>query len=319
MERVTATTYDTKGEMKMITWKNKMAPRCRRAWAIVVGPGDEIELFTGDSIPGKVAVVGRDYKKCGIWSHNIYRLEIAEGVRFVSGHMGFETGTFTEGLRDATRKPTDRWHEVAEALGVTLPVAQEFLRAWLPGTAEKLDQVETDLASLDETSPAGAAVISVSYGGPTRKQRENGFWEWPVRILDEGGEEVGRVSPDGEPSGDVKVLKWNRMAGHGGGYVSMLLAVPEGCRAEHGPAPGEKTRAEQEAEERLVAAASEWLQTYGKKAVRVATKDYPYGRARVLAYAESQGCPIPSEYSYRASDLWAFLDEVKSLARKQKI
>ncbi|HOB87874.1 MAG TPA: hypothetical protein PKO38_09320, partial [Bacillota bacterium] len=223
----------------MITWKDKMAPRRRRAWAIVVGPGDEIELFSGDTIPGKVAVVGRDYKKCGIWSHHIYRLEIAEGVRFIPGHMGFETGTFAEGLRDATGKPADRWHEVAEALGVSLPVAQEFLRSWLPNTAERLDKVESDLASLDETSPTGAAIVSVSYGGPTRKQRENGFWEWPVRILDEGGEEVGRVSPDGEPSGAVKILKRNHMAGHGGGYVSMLLAVPEGCRAEHGPVPGD--------------------------------------------------------------------------------
>ena len=112
----------------------------------------------------------------------------------------------------------------------------------------------------------------------------------------------------------MRVLKRETLSGHGGGYVSLTLAVPEGCRAEHGPAPGEKTRAEQEAEQRLVAAAAEWLQTYGPKAVRVATKDYPFGRARVLAYAESQGCPIPEEYSYRASDLWEFLDVAKSLA-----
>jgi hypothetical protein len=303
--------------MKVI-YSNKLAPRRRGAWAIIIGPGDELELFSGTSVPGKVAVVGRDYKKCGIWSHHIYRLEIAEGVRFIPGHMGFETGTFVEGLRDATGKPADRWHEVAEALGVTLPVAQEFLRAWLPETAKRLDQVEADLASIDEASPVGAAVISVSYGGPTRKQRECGFWEWPVRILDEDGEEVGRVSPGGEPSGEVRVLKREAISGYGGGYVSLLLAVPEGCRAEHGPAPGEKTRAEQEAEGRLVAAASEWLQTYGKKAVHVATKDYPYGRARVLAYAETQGCPIPEECSRRASDLWEFLDEVKGLAQKRK-
>ncbi len=304
----------------MIIWKDKMAPRRRRPWAIIIGPGDELELFSGTSVPGKVAVVGCDYTKNGVWSHSTYRLEVAPGVRFLSGHFGFETGTFTEGLRAATRKPTDRWHEVANALGVSLPVAQEFLRGWLPKAAEKLDQIEADLASLDEASPVGAAVISVSYGGPTRKQRECGFWEWPVRILDEDGEEVGRVSPGGEPSGDVKVLKWNRIAGHGGGYVSMQLAVPEGCRAEHGPVPREKTQAEQEAEERLTASASEWLQRYGPKAVQVATtKEYPYGRARVLAYAESQGCPIPPEYSYRASDLWEFLDEAKSLARKQKI
>jgi hypothetical protein len=297
-----------------IVYSDKLAPRRRGAWAIVIGPGDELELFTGDSIPGKIAVVGRDYEKRGVWSHHTYRLEVAEGVRFLHGHFGFETGTFVEGLRAATGQPTDRWHEVANALGVSLPVAQEFLRGWLPKAAQKLDQVEADLASLDEVSPTGAVTISISYGAPTRAARERGFWEWPVRILDADGEEVGRVSPEGSPSGQVRVLKRETLSGHGGGYVSLTLAVPEGCRAEHGPAPGEKTRAEQEAEERLVASASEWLKRYGKKAVRVAMKDYPYGRARVLAYAESQGCPIPPEYSYRAEDLWAFLDEAKSLA-----
>jgi hypothetical protein len=303
--------------MKVI-YSNKLAPRRRGAWAIVIGPGDELELFTGESIPGKVAVVGCDYTQQGVWSHSTYRLEVAPGVRFLSGHFGFETGTFTEGLRTATGKPTDRWHEVANALGVSLPVAQEFLRGWLPKAAQRLDQIEADLASLDEESPTGAATVSITYGAPTHAERERGFWEWPVRVLDPDGQEVGRVSPKGEASGEVNVLKRETISGYGGGYVSLILAVPEGCRAEHGPAPGEKTRAEQEAEERLVAAASEWLQRYGKKAVHVATKEYPYGRARVLAYAESQGCPIPPEYSYRASDLWTFLDEVKSLVQKQK-
>ncbi len=300
-----------------VVYFDALASRRRRPWAILIGPGDELELFTGESIPGKVAVVGCDYTKNGVWSHHTYRLEVAPGVRFLSGHFGFETGTFLEGLRTATGKPTDRWHEVANALGVSLPVAQDFIRAWLPKEARRLDQVEADLASLDDASPTGAATVSITYGAPTRAARERGFWEWPVRVLDSDGEEVGRVSPEGVPSGQVKVLKREILSGYGGGYVSLLLAVPEGCRAEHGPAPGEKTRAEQEAEERLRRTAAEWLKTYGKKAVHVATKDYPYGRARILAYAESQGCPIPVKYSRRATDLWEFLDEAKSLVEKQ--
>lgn len=301
-----------------VVYSDELASRRRRPWAIIIGPGDEIELFAGESIPGKVAVVGCDYTQQGVWSHTTYRLAVAPGVRFLAGHFGFETGTFLEGLRAATRKPTDRWHEVANALGVSLPVAQKFLRAWLPKEARRLDQVEADLASLDEASPTGATTVAITYGSPTRAARERGFWEWPVRVLDPDGQEVGRVSPEGVASGEVRVLKREVLSGYGGGYVSLLLAVPEGCRAEHGPAPGEKTRAEQEAEERLRRTASEWLHTYGRKAVEVATKDYPFGRARVRAYAETQGCPIPEEYSRRASDLWEFLDEVKSLVEKEK-
>jgi hypothetical protein len=222
-------------QMKVI-YSDKLAPRRRGAWGIIIGPGDELELFSGTSVPGKVAVVGYDYEKNGVWSHSTYRLEVAPGVRFLSGYFGFETGTFTEGLRAATGKPTDRWHEVANALGVSLPVAQDFLRAWLPKAAQKLDQVEADLASLDEESPTGAATVSITYGSPTRAERERGFWKWPVRILNEDGQEVGRVSPEGVASGQVRVLKRETLSGHGGGYVSLTLAVPEGCRAEHGPA-----------------------------------------------------------------------------------
>lgn len=140
-------------EQKTVTYSDELGNRRREAWALIVGPGDEIELFSGKSIPGKVAVIGRDYKKQGVWSHNTYRLQLAPGVRFISGHMGWETGSFPEGLRDATGKPTDRWHEIANALGVSLPVAQAFLREWLPKRSELLDKVESDLASLDETSP----------------------------------------------------------------------------------------------------------------------------------------------------------------------
>lgn len=303
-------------EQKTVTYSDELGNRRREAWALIVGPGDEIELFSGKSIPGKVAVIGRDYKKQGVWSHNTYRLQLAPGVRFISGHMGWETGSFPEGLRDATGKPTDRWHEIANALGVSLPVAQAFLREWLPKRSELLDKVESDLASLDETSPEGAATIAVSYGAPTCAARAEGFWEWPVRVLNEDGEEVGRVSPEGEPFGDVKVLKREKSAGHGGGYVSLLLAVPEGCRAEHGPAPGEKTRAEIAAEEELIAAAGEWLQQHGKKAVHVATREYTCGRAGVLRYAEDQGCPVPRGYSRRAADMWAFLRKAEELCQK---
>lgn len=230
--------------MKNVTYSDKMGHRSRSPWAIVIGPGDKLELFTGESIPGKVAIVGADYTKNGKWSHSTYRLQLASGVRFLPGLMGWETGTFVEGLAYATGKITDRWHDVANALGVSLPAAQEFLRAWLPKAAGRLDRIEADLASLDEMSTAGVATISISYGAPTRAERNEGFWEWPVRVLDEDGKEVGRISTDVGPSGDVRVLNCVRSFGHGGGYISLTLAVPEGCSVVHGPVPGEKTGAQ---------------------------------------------------------------------------
>jgi len=298
----------------MINWSDQLGPRKRRAWALIIGPGDEIEVFQGKPIPGKVAVLGYDYEKAGIWSHTTYRLQIAENVRFLTGRFGWGTNTFREGLRDATGKETDRWYQVANALGVTLPTAMKLVREFAPNEAKELDQVEDDLASLDDNSPAGATTISLSYGWPTRKEREQGFWEWPVRILDRNGREVGRVSADGTPSGQVRILKREFLDGHGGGGVSLLLAVPEGCEAVHGPVPGEKTQAEMETENSLREAAAEWLQQYGQPAVHVACREYSFGRQRILTYAEQQGCPIPSEYAGTAEDLNQFLAEAAALS-----
>ena len=98
-----------------------------------------------------------------------------------------------------------------------------------------------------------------------------------------------------------------------------MLAIPENCQAIHGPVPVEKTRAEQEAEERLTAAAEEWLRLYGQKAVHVANQSFSFGRVRILDYAERHGCPIPDEYQARMNDLQEFLDEASRLVLRIKV
>ena len=64
-------------------------------------------------------------------------------------------------------------------MGVSLPVAQDFLRGWLPKEARWLDQVEADLASLDEASPTGAATIAITYGSPPVPHGSGGFGSGP--------------------------------------------------------------------------------------------------------------------------------------------
>jgi hypothetical protein len=198
-------------------------------------------VFKGENIPGVVAVVGTDYEKAGKWSHTTYRLELAPGVRAIAGKDGWETGRFVEGLRDAVRfgRPIDRWIDVANALGVTIQEAMRFLREWRPKAAEALDRVEEAIEAVDTVADEGAEIVSISFGGPTRRQREAGFWDWPVRVLLDG-QEIGRVVRDERlywvAFGQVKVLAVESSSGHGGGYVSMRLAVPAGAKAYHGEA-----------------------------------------------------------------------------------
>jgi hypothetical protein len=138
----------------MYKWSDEIASRNRSAWLLLVTPDGKIVRFTGASIPGIVAVIGHDYEKDGKWSHTTYRLEIADGVRPIAGHDGFNSCGFAEGLRDAVHfsRPVDRWADVAEALGVSLQEAQRFLREWRPKAADALDEVEKALASVASTT-----------------------------------------------------------------------------------------------------------------------------------------------------------------------
>jgi hypothetical protein len=204
----------------------------------LVNAEGRVHVFKGENIPGLVAIVGTDYEKAGKWSHTTYRLELAPRVRAIAGKDGWETGRFVEGLRDAVRfgRPIDRWIDVANALGVTIPEAMRFLREWRPKAAEALDAVEEAIEAVDTAADDGAEIVSISFGGPTRRMREAGFWNWPVLVILDG-QEIGRVTPTEAgwvPSGQVEIMAKEHASGHGGGYVSMRLAVPAGAKVYHG-------------------------------------------------------------------------------------
>lgn len=217
-----------------IQYENKLGPRQRSPWLLFIH-NNQVSIFQEQTIPGVAVIVGSDYKKAGVWSGTTFRIQLAPGVNSISGHFGFETNTFREGLADATfQKHCDRWVDVANALGVTLCVAQDFLRAWLPKEASHFDSIEANLQGLDDVTPCGSTTLSISYGSPTNRMRDEGFWSWPVLILDSEGREVGRVDPEGIPTGNVKVLSREKANGFHGGTISLLLAVPEGSQAVHG-------------------------------------------------------------------------------------
>lgn len=232
----------------MMRWNDKQGHRGRGAWLLLVDGQGAVHVFAGDTIPGVVAVLGADYAKAGKWSARYYRLQLAPGVRAIAGRDGWETGRFVEGLRDAVNwpAPIDRWVDVANALGVMLSEAERFLREWRPAAAEALDQVERDLETVDtDAGDDGAETVAVSFGHPTNRQMDRGFWRWPVRVLDAEGHEVGHVAahqgcwddPQQRPTatGQVRVLALECARGYHGGTVSLRLAVPAGCRAVHEP------------------------------------------------------------------------------------
>jgi len=224
-------------------WSSEVRARHRRPWLLFIKAG-KITRFHGESIPGIVAVVGSDWVKCGRWSYTDYRLEISDDVRAIAGGEGWHNGTFREGLAGAVgaKQPLDRWSDISNALGVSLAECRRFLEAEFPREVEELDKIEADLEAVDAASPDGAEEVTITFGAPLKRTMEAGFWNWPVRVLDADGNEVGRVTPgpfghgwyDPTVTGGIRLLDSTHEGGHHGGYWSLRLAVPAGCRAVHG-------------------------------------------------------------------------------------
>ncbi len=196
--------------MNKIEWSNGIGNRSRSSWLLFVR-GDQVIPFNGENITGVVVISGTDSEKAGKWSHTTYRLQIADGIRVIAGRDGWETGRFVEGLGAATGCATpDTWPQVALALGVSVPSAMEFLRAWRPKAAARLDEVEQALADLEDAcvtnaTPEDPVSVVVSFGGPTNREIGNGFWESPKVVPGYNAEIRLKDRSQGWTEGNIEV------------------------------------------------------------------------------------------------------------------
>lgn len=230
--------------MKNIEWSNQIGSRGRGAWLLFVR-GDEIISFGGQDIAGVVVVRGTDYKKSGKWSHTTFRLQLADGIREITGRDGWETGRFVEGLGSAAGCATpDTWADTAKAFGVSVPSAMEFLRSWRPKAAEKLDEVEQSLAKLEEVSEqeTDSVIVTVSFGSPSNRAISEGYWESPKSIQGYNAEIRLKDRDHGWNEGNIEVvgisgtvLSVKHSAGMHGGYYAVSVAVIPGTEIEIPP------------------------------------------------------------------------------------
>lgn len=223
--------------MSEFTWSNEMGHRGRAAWLLLVDRDGLVHAFSGESIPTVCVVRNRDFSKCGKWSHTTYLLQLASGVRALAGRDGWETGRFDEGLACVAQVPViDTWAACANALGVTVQEAKRFLREWRPKAAERLDSIEAELVALEESDESaggdGVEKITISFGSPTRKQREAGFWTapkwvapgvWATLVDPQRDWEADNVAICGCVEG--KVIDAVHMRGFGGGSRSLTIAM----------------------------------------------------------------------------------------------
>lgn len=222
-------------------WSDGLEPRSRSRYLVLIPPDkNRIILFRGESVPGLAVVTHRQPVRDGKWSHTTYQIELGSGVAPLPLVEGWETGSILEGLEACGRRSRiTSWPDVANAVGIPIPVAMGWLRQFRPREAAALDRAVEELGALDTASTTGSEVVALSFGGPTNRQRAAGFWDQPILVVDPSGAEVGRLRPAGigryeVESGSVVLLDCRHIGGPGGGYCSLRLGVPAGCRATHG-------------------------------------------------------------------------------------
>lgn len=226
------------------TYCDQLGNRSRPSWAVVVGPGDSLVEFC-ESVSVGVKIIDTTSNRAGKWSSTTYKFILPNGARLVSGHQGWETGTWREALSKATERKVVTWLDAAEALGVSVASVMTYARRWQRADANHFDEVDRKMAEADDAASANNTDVTevvVNFGSPTNRAAREGYWEWPLVIRDDQRRVVGHLhrDDDGNYCPDpalpaVVVLDIIKTAGYHGGHVSVRLALPLGWTAAHEP------------------------------------------------------------------------------------
>jgi len=212
--------------MSSYSYNDGLCPGGRKPRLYLAKAG-EVRKFTGENISGFCAIATSSYNKNGKWSCTEYTINLATGVRplyFLSPLHG----TWGDDLAS--------WGEVAETLGLPVDVAQMLIRSEYSGTAERLDKLE-EFALAAEAEGNETETVIISFGSPTNRARQEGYWDAPKSAQTTNGQKVtvkpdqGQYGPDWdkpsvvEPVG-AKILSSRHQPGMHGGYWTIEVAVP---------------------------------------------------------------------------------------------
>jgi hypothetical protein len=203
----------------MYQFNDGICPGGRRP-RLYLAKGGEVVKFKGHEIDGYCAVATAQYKQAGKWSSTTYQLAFVPGVRPLY---------FLSPMHGAWGDNLGSWGEVVEALGLPIEIARRVVRAEYKATAERLDKLEAFGAETEADE-----MVVVSFGSPTNRATQEGYWAAEKRGHTSGGREVIVAPGKGgdwlnptviEPEG-AKVISSRHTPGRHGGYYSVEVVVP---------------------------------------------------------------------------------------------
>lgn len=206
--------------MKNISWNDGMLHGARTPRLFFVKDG-KIHQFSGENIENVVLIKSRDYNKNGKWSSTSYDLAVADNVgiwiAIAKMHNGYwdQYATWEEAMSHVVSE-TGKMPEMEELKRVVKDI---YYRAY-----ERFEANESALTSFEVSDS-----IDFVFGGPTKAQTLNGYWESTktsevgVLSLPKGMSWLEAKSKDIVcPSGYV-CTNITHKSGYNGGYCTVQL------------------------------------------------------------------------------------------------
>jgi hypothetical protein len=208
---------------------DELLPGSRRRRIYLQDAAGALHRFLGASIDRVVTVGGSCYEKCGKWSTTMYRCALPDSVEIVTLVRGLHQNGVFSGCMS--------YEDVIARIGAPRPVSgiAAWLRAEYPVAATKLDEISAQIDALEAEDAAPMHIREVAYGGFTRRQRH--LHQAPIIMTAPDGR-TARIEYDTRTGERTLTSEWcsllehQRLPGHGGGYVTMRIACPEGTRWE---------------------------------------------------------------------------------------
>ncbi|MBI4356494.1 MAG: hypothetical protein HY559_01255 [Gammaproteobacteria bacterium] len=189
---------------------------------LVLSNGNIVK-FQGENIPGILVVKSSKYQKNGKWSNTTYQLEIADGVGVWEA-----TSQMHQGYWDAIAS----WEEAQAhviAQGGHFVSVEEVKRVVLATWEKAAARFDTTAEALAKMTVAPTEPKSFTFGSPTNRAIENGYWESPkehdgvsFKLVDPTkGWTTGNVIAD--KPGIVVTNVTHRSGMHGGYYTIQYM------------------------------------------------------------------------------------------------
>lgn len=177
--------------------------------------------FNGHSIDKICEISSSKYKKNGKWSNTTYDLLIADNVGIFEYRRPMHNQSFFD---------IHCWDELLSFIinnthtYVDMNELQLYIHTTFPKVGLRLDNIEQKIPELmvDEK-------IVFTFGSPSNKSIQNGFWTNPKEIPNHNGSvslidpEKGWIKENIEIPDDLYLLSVNRQSGYHGGYVTITL------------------------------------------------------------------------------------------------